>query len=117
MPSDEAHEVINLTDDIVPPRGAGIEVHAWPEQGKDAATLTLDGAHGTLADFEAKLREKGYPNFRVRQLSGAPLEGCIRGSVTRNSFIWEGGMRHEVQTSEERVSKEDRNEATGKVTQ
>ena len=75
MPSGEAHEVINLTDDIVPPRGARIEVYAWPEQGKDAATLTLGVPEGTLEEFEKKLRDKGYQNYRVRQLSGAALEG------------------------------------------
>ena len=105
MPSGEAHEVINLTDDIVPPRGARIEVYAWPEQGKDAATLILKTPEGTLEMFEAKLREQGSGMWACRRRNrpawrewggmssgGALPPHCLGNRVGRCAGRWKGGM-------------------------
>ena len=68
---------VDLTDNIRPPRRATIRVQAWPNRpggARPESTLELTTVEGTQDDFQARLEEAGFGDYRLRQIHGLALE-------------------------------------------
>ena len=68
---------VDLTDNIRPPRRATIRVLPWPgapDGARAKSELELTTVEGTQADFQARLDEAGFGDYRLRQMHGLALE-------------------------------------------
>ena len=68
---------VDLTDNIRPPRRATIRVLPWPgapDGPRAKSELELTTVEGTQDDFQARLDEAGFGDYRLRQMHGLALE-------------------------------------------
>ena len=68
---------VDLTDNIRPPRRATIRVLPWPGAPggpRAKSELELTTVEGTQDDFQARLEEAGFGDYRLRQMHGLALE-------------------------------------------